>query len=71
MKDGIRQIIKTVSQCSLCHGENGILVPTIQVPKDGSNVRVLLLGEQPDRDAILGKKKTARFCCRKLSIEVQ
>lgn len=55
MKPGIHQVMKSVSSCTLCHGKGGIVVPALDVP-DRKRIRVLLLGEQPDREAALKKK---------------
>jgi uracil-DNA glycosylase family 4 len=47
-----------VRECTLCHGANAIVVPPLDVPDDPAKVRVLLLGEQPDRKASLARRRT-------------
>jgi uracil-DNA glycosylase family 4 len=44
-----------VRKCQNCHGKDGILVPTPKPLPDPSRVRVILLGEQPDRATAGGK----------------
>ncbi|HMB70534.1 MAG TPA: uracil-DNA glycosylase family protein [bacterium] len=56
MKNAIQQLCRTVAGCTLCHGEDGIRVPKLAVPGKDQRVRLLLLGEQPDREATLGQK---------------
>lgn len=56
--DSIQQHMANVRGCSLCHGPSGIVVPSLDIPKDASKVRVLLLGEQPDRKAVVARRRS-------------
>ncbi|MBZ0269007.1 hypothetical protein K8I85_12685 [bacterium] len=58
MSEKIRQHMASVKECTTCHGSDGIIVPALDLSKTGSHLRVLLLGEQPSREAESGRRKT-------------
>jgi uracil-DNA glycosylase family 4 len=51
MTESIRKHLHDLRNCNLCHGANGINVPALDVPGDGSRIRLMLLGEQPNPKA--------------------
>lgn len=57
MTENIRQHMQGVKSCSLCHGQNGIVVPSLDIPGNGSRIRMMLLGEQPSPNARSRRRK--------------
>jgi uracil-DNA glycosylase family 4 len=54
MKKRFEAFHQRVSACELCHGKPGIHVPRPDRIPDKGRVKVLILGEQPDREVSFG-----------------
>ncbi len=54
MNERIRALYEGVSKCQLCHKECGIHVPRPDQLPASDRVRVLIVGEHPDRDVAFG-----------------